>query len=124
MELRQVERYWETRVELVFALKEDASSSLMVVLQFKTEVPEGVYVVDVEGASHDEPMAKGYTPAAASLLSPMLPLFCYAQATQTILASLEASPDFEPLRIFELCLQEEYRGSHRDQMQRIQDFRR
>ena len=31
MELRQVERYWETRVELVSALKEGATSSLTAV---------------------------------------------------------------------------------------------
>jgi hypothetical protein len=38
MELRQVERYWETRVELVSTLKESASFSLMAVLEVKREV--------------------------------------------------------------------------------------
>ena len=48
MELRQVERYWETRVELVSALKEGAVSSLMAIPDVKLEVPEGIYVMDVE----------------------------------------------------------------------------
>jgi hypothetical protein len=122
MELRQIERYWETRVELVSALKEGATSSLMAVPEVKTEVPEGAIAVDVEEASHDEPRATGYAPAAASTSSPVLPLSRYAQATQAALASLGAPPDFEPLQAFKLHLQEEYRGFRRDQMQRIHDF--
>ena len=94
MELRQVERYWETRVELVSALKEGAASSLMAVPEVKSEVPEGVYVVDVEGASPGEPKDKGSAPTAASTSSPILPLSRYAQATQAALASLGAPPDF------------------------------
>jgi hypothetical protein len=74
MELRQVERYWETRVELVSALKEGATSSLMAVPEVKTEVQEGVYVVDVEGASPINPTAQGQAPTAASTSSPVLPL--------------------------------------------------
>ena len=94
MELREVERYWETRVELVSALKEGATSSLMAVPKTKSEVPEEVYVVNVEGASLGEPKDKGSTPAAASTLSPILPLFRYAQATHAALASLGAPPIF------------------------------
>jgi hypothetical protein len=41
MELREVERYWETQVELVSALKEVAASSLMAGPEVKSEVPEG-----------------------------------------------------------------------------------
>ena len=70
MELRQVEQYWETRVELVSSLKKSAASNLMAQLSIWTEVPEGVYVVDMEGASPDEPMAKSYDPTAASTSSP------------------------------------------------------
>ena len=53
----------------------------MAVSEVKSEVPEGVYVVDVEGASLGEPKDKGFAPAVASTLSPILPLSCYAQAT-------------------------------------------
>jgi hypothetical protein len=88
MELREVERYWEIRVELVSAFKEGATSSLMAVLEVKTELPEGVYMVDVEGAFPGEPLLKGYAPATASTSSPSLPISRYAQATQAALASL------------------------------------
>ena len=74
MKLREMERYWETRVELLSALKEDVVSSLMAVPEVKSEVSEGVYVVDVEGASPSEPNDKGSAPAAASTSSPILPL--------------------------------------------------
>ena len=123
MELHQVKRYWETRVELVSALKEGATSSLMTVLKVKTKVLEGVYVVDVEEASFDEPRAKGYTPTAASTSSPTLPLSRYTQATQAALVCLGAPPDLEPLRALKLHIQKEYKDFHRDQMQRTQDFR-
>jgi hypothetical protein len=118
MELRGVERYWETRVELVSALKEGAASSFMAVPEVKMEVQEGVYVVDVEGASLINSTAQGQALAAASASSPVLLLFRYAQATQAALASLGAPPDFEPLQAFELHLQEEYGGFRRDQMHR------
>ena len=78
MELREVERYYETRVELISTLKEGAPSSLMAVLEVKSEVPEGVYVVDVEGASLGKPKDKGSAPAAASTSSPILLLSRYA----------------------------------------------
>ena len=68
-------------------MKEGATSSLMAVCEVKSEVPEGVYVVDVEGASPSEPKDKGYAPAAAGTWSPILPFSCYAQATQAALAS-------------------------------------
>ena len=84
MELRQVERYWETWVELVFALKEGATSSLMVVSEVKSEVPEEVYVVDVEGAFPGEPKDKGLTPATASTLSPILLLSRYAMLSKRL----------------------------------------
>ena len=88
----------------------------MAVPKVKSEVPEGVYVVDVEGDSPSEPKDKGFAPAAASTSSPILPLSRYAQATQAALAYLGAPPVFEPLREFELHLQEEYGGFRRDQM--------
>ena len=101
MELREVERYGETRVELVSTLKEGAASNLMAVLQVKSEVPEGIYVVDVEGAS---PGDKDSAPVTASTSSPVLPFSCYAHATQAALASVGAPPLFEPLQEFELYL--------------------
>ena len=124
MEQRQVEQYWETRVELVSALKEGAASSSMVIPKVKSEVPEGVYVVDMKGASHGEPKDKGFAPVVATTSNPILPLSRYVKATQAALASLGAPRVFEPLREFELHLQEEYGGLRWDQMQRIHDFRR
>ena len=71
----------ETQIELVSALKDRTTSSLMAVLEGKSEVPEVIYVVDVEGASPDEPKAKGHAPAAASTSSPIfhspvMPMIC------------------------------------------------
>jgi hypothetical protein len=83
-------------------------------LEIKSKVPEGIYVVDVEGAA----------PAMVSTLSSLLSLFRYVQATQTALASLGIPPVFEPLQAFELHIQEEYGGFRRDQMKRIQNFQR
>ena len=78
MELRQVERYWETRVEFVSALKEGATSSLMAVLEIKPEVSKGVCVVDMEGDPLGEPKDMGPTLTAANTLSPIIPLSPYA----------------------------------------------
>lgn len=78
MELREVERYLETWVELVSALKESAASSLIVVHEVKSEVPEVIYVVDVEGAFHGEPLPKGLASATASKSSTSLTLSRYA----------------------------------------------
>lgn len=55
MELCYVERYWEARVELVYALKEGATSSSLVVHVVKTEQVEDVFVVDVEEILSGEP---------------------------------------------------------------------
>jgi hypothetical protein len=68
MELRKVERYWETRIQLVFALKEGVASSLIAGHEVKSEVPEGVFVVNVEEIA----------PAMASTSSPLLSLSRYA----------------------------------------------
>ena len=96
----------------------------MAISEVKTEVPEGIYVVDVDRVSPNDPRAKNYAHTAASTSNPILPLSRYAQATQTALASLGAPPDFEPLRTFELHLQKEYGGFRRDRMQRINDCKR
>lgn len=96
----------------------------MVVPDIRTEVSEGVYLVELKGAALDEPRAKDYTFVAASTSSPILLLSRYGHATHAALASLGAPHDFEPLRVFELHLQKEYGGFCRDQMQRIHDFRR
>ena len=97
-----MERYWEIRVELVSSLKEGATSGLMTVHEVKSEVPEGIYVMDVEGASYGEPLAKGLAHTTAITSSPILPLSRYAHATQATLAFLRVAPDFEPLQAFEL----------------------
>ena len=78
MELRKVERYWETRVELVSALTEDTSSGLMAILEVKSKAPEGLYVVDVEGDSLGESLPNDHAPAAASTSNPVFPLSHYA----------------------------------------------
>ena len=122
MELRQVERYWETWLELVSALKEGAASSLMAVSEVKMEGQEGVYMVDVGRASPINPTAQDQAPAMASMSSPVPPLSRYAHDIQVILAFLGAPPDFEPLRALELHIHEEYGGFRRDQMQRIHDL--
>ena len=59
MELCEVEQTWETRVS---ALKEGVTSYLMAVLNANLEVPEGIYVVDVEGVYLGEPKAKDLVP--------------------------------------------------------------
>lgn len=58
--------------------------------------------------------------------SVILLLSRYALATQAALAFLGAPPTFESLRKFvvELHLHEDYGGFCRDQIQRIQDFKR
>jgi len=47
-----------------------------------------------------------------------------AQAMQAALSAVGAPPSFEPLQEFIAHLENEYGGFRRDQMQRIQDFRR
>ena len=66
---------WETRIQLVSALKEGAASSVMAIIEVKSEVPD---VVDVEGACSGEPKNQGSARAAASMSSPILPLSRYA----------------------------------------------
>lgn len=80
-------------------MKEGATSNLMGIPKVKSEVPEGIYVMDVEGASSGEPLAKGPDPATASTSSLILPLSHYALVTQAVLATLGILPDFEPLRV-------------------------
>jgi hypothetical protein len=62
MELHEEDRYWETRVELVSALKEGATSSLMAIPEVKLEVPEGIYVIDVEGVFPSKPLLRVLLP--------------------------------------------------------------
>ena len=81
-------------------------------------------MVDVDGASLGEPKEKGHAPASVSTSSSIFLLSHCAHATQAALASLGGLPVFEPSRTFELHSQEEYGGFRRDQIQRIQDFRR
>ena len=55
----------------------------MAVIEIKSEVPEGVYVMDVEdveGASLGISSAKGSALVAARKSSPILPLSRYTQA--------------------------------------------
>ena len=95
---------------MVSVLKEGAVSNLMAVLEVKSEVPEVVYVVDMEGTSTDKPRAKGHAPVAASTSSLVLPLSCYAHATHAALVFLGVPPDFKLWHAFELHIQEVYGG--------------
>ena len=58
----------------------------------------------MEGATPNEPCAKGHALATMSMLSPLFPLKRYAHAIQVVLASLWASPYFESWQGFELHL--------------------
>ena len=53
-----MEWYSETQVELVSALKEDATSSLLVAHVVKMKQAEGIFVVDVEETFLSEPKEK------------------------------------------------------------------
>ena len=66
MELHQVERYWNTRAELVSTLKKDATFSLMVVPEVKMEVQNEIYVIDVEESSLINSTTQGHALEAAS----------------------------------------------------------
>ena len=68
-------------VQLVSALKKGTTCSLMSAPEVKSEILEGVHVVDVDGASPSKPLAKGPALVAASTLNPIFPLSRYAQAT-------------------------------------------
>lgn len=75
IKLHQVEEYWETRVKLVFALKEDVGSSLLAASMVKIELAKGVFVVDVERHFPSEPKENVHTYTSASMSSPIFPLF-------------------------------------------------
>ena len=92
-----MKRYLETRVKLVSALKEGATSSSLATPIVKIEQMEGVFVVDVEGTFFNEPKKKVHASTSTSTSSPVFLLFGYAQATQTALASLRALPYSDPL---------------------------
>jgi hypothetical protein len=88
----------------------------MVVHEVKSEVSKEIYIVDVEGVSLGEPTNNDLALVTANTSSPIHLRSRYAHATQTALASLGAPLVFEPLRVFELYLQEENGGFRRDQM--------
>ena len=90
----------------------------------KPEQAEGAVVMDVEGSFSNGPKDKAPASAAPSTMSPSLPLFRYAQATQAALGSLGVPPNFDPLHEFQVHLEVEYGGFRRVQMQRIHDFDR
>ena len=118
-----MERYWNTQVELVSALKEDAMSSSLVALVVKMKQAENVFVMNVEGVFPSEPKKNVSSSISASASSPIFSLLHYAQAIQAALASLGTPHDFDPLQEFQLHLEGEYKGFRQDQIQRIQEFR-
>ena len=123
MELRQVERYWEIRVELVYVLKGGATFSWLAKPVVKTEQEEYVFVVDMEATFLNKPKKNVSTFISASTSSLIFSVFGYAQATEAALASLGVLP-VDPMQVFQLHLEEEYGGFYQDQIQRIQVFRR
>ena len=125
MELRHVQQYWETQLELVSALKKDVTPSSLAASVVKTKQAEGVFVVDVKDFfSPNKPKEKGSASTSVNTSSRTFSPSRYTQATQTTLAFSRALPDFDPLQEFHLHLEEEYGGFYWDQMQRIQDTRR
>ena len=113
LQLREVERYWEARVELISALKEGAVASLLPTVKVEEKPAEG------SGSSSEDTKGK-----ALVLGQPSITLSRVAQATQAALSAIGEPPVFDPLRLFIAHLEIEYGGFRRDQMQRIQDFRR
>lgn len=73
-----MERYWVTWVDLVFALKEDAIFSLLVVHVVKSEALEGVPVVDVEITFSSDPKEKAHASVDASVAGLVLSFSRYA----------------------------------------------
>lgn len=78
MELRQVERYWETLVELVSAIKGGTTSNLMGVLVVKSKAPKEAPVVDVEEILSVNLKEKAHAFASANTAGPVHPFSYYA----------------------------------------------
>lgn len=85
MELRQVKRYSEMLVELVSALKEGTTSSLLAAPMIKTNPTEDVFVVNVEGRFPSESKEKVIASTSISTSNMVFPLSRYGQVTQTTL---------------------------------------
>lgn len=75
-------------MELVSALKEGATSSLLGVPVVKLEAAKGVLVVDVEETFSSDSKEKATTSTFAIVAGPILPPSHCAQAIQAALASL------------------------------------
>ena len=106
-ELRPVEDYWRDRMELVTTIKESAVSRV--------------------SASTDKPKAEGGSSSGTLVVGEELGMGFMsrlAQATRAALAEVGPPPAFDPLALFMVHLEAEYGGFRRDQMQRIQEFRR
>ena len=112
-ELQLVEEYWRGRIELVTALKESAVARLPTFADRSKE----------EGSSSGGDSKQQGIPLAADG-SGMGAMSRLAQATQAALAAVGPPPLFDPLAQFMAHLEFEYGGFRRDQMHRIQDFRR
>ena len=99
VQLYQVERYWEARVELITALKEG------VVASFITTVKEEEQSRDGSSSSSGET-----TGIALASGEPSMTLSRMAEATYTALFAVGDPPSFEPLCLFIAHLKIEYRG--------------
>lgn len=64
-------------MELVSALKKDVISNSLAPSMVKSEISEGIFVMDVKGVFSSEPKNNVLAPASASTSNPILQLFCY-----------------------------------------------
>lgn len=74
----------------------------------KTEQPKGVFVVDVKGTFPSEPKENVYASTSTNISSPVFLLSRFAQTTYAALTYVRAPPNFDPLQLFQLHLEEEY----------------
>lgn len=104
-------------MELVSALNEGTTFSSLAAPMMKTELTEGVFIVDVEGIFPSEP--KEYVHASTFTSTPgrIFSFSLSAQATHAALTSLRASHDFDHLQKFQFHLKEEYGGFHQNPIQ-------
>ena len=98
-------------MELVSTSNEGANSISLALPMVKTEQEENTFFVDVEGEFPSESKNKVLASASTSTSNPIFPVSHYVQTTQVALASLGATPTFDPLHEFQLHLEEEYEVS-------------
>lgn len=116
--LHPVQVYWRRRMDMVNLLKE-SWVSLDTPFQVKPKVE-----TEFSGEESVGEGSKGKGVATVDVDLTEEPMSRMARVLEATLARVGPPPAFEPLVRFLDHLEEEYGGFHRDQMQRIQDFRR